>query len=216
MRRDASYLVSGGTGGFGLATAKRLAERGAGRLILVSRSGIKDEESRQVVNDMQKLGTTVSVLKADIADAAQLENALKGVLADGPPLAGLVHSAAIIDDAMIPDITPERFRRAVSAKARGAWNLHLATLNAKLDFFVLYSSATTAFGNPGSAAYVAANGLLESLAAARRHMGLAATVIGWGPDYRRWHAQTQRAGQADAYRRAGRQRTQFSGRSGPA
>ena len=181
LRRDASYLVSGGAAGFGLATAKRLAERGAGRLILVSRSGIKDEAGRQAVKDMQALGATVSVLKADVADAAGLETALQNALAEGPPLAGLVHSAAVIDDAMISDITPERFRRGMAAKARGAWNLHRATLGSKLDFFVLYSSATTAFGNPGSAAYVAANGLLESLAAARRHMGLAATVIGWGP-----------------------------------
>jgi acyl carrier protein len=50
-----------------------------------------------------------------------------------------------------------------------------------LDHFVLYSSATTFFGNPGQAAYVAANMALEELAAKRRREGLSATCISWGP-----------------------------------
>ncbi len=50
-----------------------------------------------------------------------------------------------------------------------------------LDFFVLYSSATTLFGNPGQAGYVGANTWLESLARYRRDiMGLPATCISWG------------------------------------
>jgi acyl carrier protein len=50
-----------------------------------------------------------------------------------------------------------------------------------LDFFILYSSATTLFGNPGQAAYVAANMAIEALAAERSALGLPATCVGWGP-----------------------------------
>jgi phthiocerol/phenolphthiocerol synthesis type-I polyketide synthase C len=46
---------------------------------------------------------------------------------------------------------------------------------------VLYSSATTLFGNPGQAAYVAANLGLEALANERRSLGLPVTCVGWGP-----------------------------------
>jgi acyl carrier protein len=59
--------------------------------------------------------------------------------------------------------------------------LHQATRERELDFFILYSSATTLFGNPGQAAYVAANMALEALATERRALGLPATCIGWGP-----------------------------------
>jgi acyl carrier protein len=66
-------------------------------------------------------------------------------------------------------------------KLVGAWNLHQATLQIPLEHFVLYSSITTAIGNPGQANYVAANAALEGLAEMRRRMGLPATCIGWGP-----------------------------------
>jgi acyl carrier protein len=51
----------------------------------------------------------------------------------------------------------------------------------RLEFFVLYSSATTVFGNPGQGAYVAANLALEALAAVRASKGLPATCVAWGP-----------------------------------
>ena len=49
-----------------------------------------------------------------------------------------------------------------------------------LDFFVLYSSATTLFGNPGQSNYIAANSVLEALARLRRATGLTATCVRWG------------------------------------
>jgi acyl carrier protein len=66
-------------------------------------------------------------------------------------------------------------------KVAGAWNLHRVTQQRALDFFVLYSSATTCFGNPGQGAYVAANSFLEALVAHRRAAGLPATFMAWGP-----------------------------------
>ena len=45
---------------------------------------------------------------------------------------------------------------------------------------MLYSSATTLIGNPGQAAYVAANAFMEGLARRRRRAGLPALAIAWG------------------------------------
>jgi acyl transferase domain-containing protein/NADPH:quinone reductase-like Zn-dependent oxidoreductase/acyl carrier protein len=181
LRGDAAYLVTGGTGGFGLAAARRLARRGAGRLILVSRSGVKDAEAGAVMDAMRNSGVDVVVLKADVSSRRSLARALREATEGDVPLAGVVHAAAVLDDGLIVGLTPERIRKVMAAKAVGAWNLHELTKDARLDFFVLYSSATTTFGNPGQASYVAANAALESLAAYRRQTGLPATVIGWGP-----------------------------------
>ena len=54
------------------------------------------------------------------------------------------------------------------------------TLTTPLDMFVLFSSATTLFGNPGQGNYVAANAGLEALAKHRRAIGLTATCVRWG------------------------------------
>jgi acyl carrier protein len=47
--------------------------------------------------------------------------------------------------------------------------------------FLLFSSATTVFGNPGQANYVAANAALEGLARRRHAEGKPALAVGWGP-----------------------------------
>src|SRR6202023_2298121 len=71
--------------------------------------------------------------------------------------------------------------RVLAPKILGALHLHEATRAHALDLFVLYSSATTLFGNPGQAAYVAANLGLEALANERRSLRLPVTCVGWGP-----------------------------------
>ena len=56
FRADASYLITGGLGGFGLAVARWMAERGAGTLVLVGRRGADTPEARQAVAELEQLG----------------------------------------------------------------------------------------------------------------------------------------------------------------
>ena len=97
-----------------------------------------------------------------------------------PPLKGVFHAAGVIEDALLAKLTRERFDAVVRPKVLGAFNLHEATCERVLDWFVLYSSATTVIGNPGQASYVAANLYLEGLARYRRARGLPALAMLWG------------------------------------
>ncbi|MDW8443071.1 MAG: KR domain-containing protein [Acetobacteraceae bacterium] len=97
------------------------------------------------------------------------------------PIGGVIHAAAVLSDATLARLSAEDLAAALAPKLGGAWNLHLLTRDDPLDLFVLFSSAATAIGNPGQAAYVAANHALEALARARRAEGLPALAIGWGP-----------------------------------
>jgi NADPH:quinone reductase-like Zn-dependent oxidoreductase/acyl carrier protein len=182
LREDATYLVTGGLSGFGLRTAQWLAVKGARSLVLLSRRGEAGPEAPvAALAELRAAGVKVWAPACDVTDRTALADVLAVLRADLPPLRGLVHAAMVIDDALMRNLTAAQFHRVLAPKVLGALHLDALTADLMLDFFVLYSSATTLFGNPGQGNYVAANMALEGLAADRRARGLPATCVGWGP-----------------------------------
>ena len=177
----ASYLVTGGLGGFGLATASWLAEKGAGKLVLLGRSGAATPEARAGVEALRAGGTEVLVCEADVRDRAALVRVMESIDRGDRPLRGIVHAAMVLDDALVINQSAESFDKCFEPKALGAFNLHELTRDRALDFFVLFSSVTTSIGNPGQSNYVAGNLYLESLALRRLSLGLPALAVGFGP-----------------------------------
>ena len=181
FRKDATYLVTGGLTGFGFESARWLAERGAGNLVLAGRRGSWTPGSSEAISALESLGARVKVVSCDVSDRASVRLMLDEMQRELPPLAGLVHAAMVMDDALIGNLDAGRMCKVVAPKLFGAWHLHELTLDIPLEHFILYSSVTTLIGNPGQAGYVAANGYLEGLAAYRHALGLPATCVGWGP-----------------------------------
>src|SRR5690606_3391140 len=101
LRADATYLVTGGLGGFGLRTARWLAEKGARHLVLIGRSGAATDEARDGLAALQSQGVTVHAAACDVTDRAALDALLREVAASLPPLAGVVHAATVIDDGLV-------------------------------------------------------------------------------------------------------------------
>lgn len=173
------HLVVGGTSGFGFETALWLAEHGGRKIIVASRRGTLDPDQRQRVERARENGVDFRVEQVDVSSLAQVE-ALLARIAPLGPLQSVFHCAMHLDDQLIRAMTAERAERVLAPKIDGARNLDLATRGLPIERFVLYSSATTMIGNPGQAAYVAANGYLEGLTRRRRSEGLPALAIGWG------------------------------------
>jgi len=180
LSADGAYLVTGGLGGFGLKTAEWLAEKGARYLVLISRSGPTSDEAKQAIQRLKQQGVDVLAESCDVTDQKALEGLLTKISYACPPLRGVVHAATVIDDSLVYNMDSEQIRRVLNPKILGAQYLHQMTLDKPLDFFILFSSATTLFGNSGQANYVAANSWLEALASNRRAMGLPATCVRWG------------------------------------
>nr|WP_226857330.1 SDR family NAD(P)-dependent oxidoreductase [Acidithiobacillus concretivorus] len=180
LNGEAAYLVTGGLGGFGLATAQRLAERGAKKLVLVSRSGQPESAADLILNDLRSQGVQVHTWSCDVREVSQVQALIQRITREVGPLHGIIHAAAVIEDALAQNLGAELMDKVIQPKVAGAWNLHQASLHQPLDFFVLYSSMTTVLGNPGQAHYVAANSWMEAFAQWRRQQGLAALAILWG------------------------------------
>jgi acyl transferase domain-containing protein/NADPH:quinone reductase-like Zn-dependent oxidoreductase/thioesterase domain-containing protein/acyl carrier protein len=180
VRKDGTYLVTGGLGALGLQVAGWLADEGAGAIALVSRRRESPEVADQLAAIRNK-GSRVVVLPGDVTDAASLAAALGQLPGERPPLRGVVHAAGVLADGVLADMDLEQFDRAMRPKVQGAWNLHVATQSAPLDWFVMFSSVASVLGSPGQGNYAAGNALLDVLAAHRRAHGLPATTINWGP-----------------------------------
>jgi acyl transferase domain-containing protein/thioesterase domain-containing protein/acyl carrier protein len=180
VRKDGTYLVTGGLGALGTRVAKWLAGQGAGAVALLSRRA-PSAEAEQSLNAIRSAGAKVVVLQGDVANAKSLQKALAQLPSDLPPLRGVIHAAGVLADGILVDMTLEQLNRAMDPKVRGTWNLHVATRDLPLDFFVLFSSVASVLGSPGQANYAAGNAFLDALAHARRSKGLPATAINWGP-----------------------------------
>ncbi|MGE0127974.1 MAG: type I polyketide synthase [Blastocatellales bacterium] len=178
LRSDATYLITGGLGGFGLAIAQWMVEQGARHLVLMGRSGVSSQ--RSALEAMEQAGAEVVIAQADVSQEGQLADVLDNISRFMPPLRGVIHAAMVLDDGFLFQLDEERFRRVMAPKAVGAWNLHTQTLNRDLDFFALFSSVSSLVGNPGQGNYCAANAFLDALAHYRRARNLPALTINWG------------------------------------
>jgi acyl carrier protein len=120
----------------------------------------------------------------DIAEPATAGRLVAAATATGLPVRGVLHAAAVVEDATLTGITDELIDRDWVAKVRGAWHMHRALRDTEaeqpLDWFCSFSSAAALLGSPGQGAYAAANSWLDAFTHWRRAQGLPATAIAWG------------------------------------
>ncbi|GAA2039679.1 hypothetical protein GCM10009839_47140 [Catenulispora yoronensis] len=188
---EGTVLITGGTGGLGALLAEHLADRYAVRhLLLASRQGPDAPGADALTARLTALGAEVTVAACDVSDRV----ALAKLLADIPasrPLSGVVHTAAVLDDATVEALSPHHIDASFGPKADAAWHLHELTRDLPLGMFVLFSSVAGLVGNPGQGNYAAANAFLDALAGHRRDQGLPAVSIAWGL----WDLPSSMAGQ---------------------
>lgn len=180
IRSDGTYLITGGTGALGQATAHWLADHGAKTLVLVSRRGTSTELD-QALTALRHRGLTVVVEAVDIANLKAVEAFVARLRQQHPPLRGIVHAAGTLADGLLTNQTWSQFATVLQPKVLGTWNLQQALGNAPLDWVLLFSSVASLLGSPGQGNYAAANAILDSLATTWQRQGIPTTSINWGP-----------------------------------
>ncbi|MFX0575234.1 type I polyketide synthase [Nocardia nepalensis] len=178
----ASYLVTGGFGAFGLATARWLVRAGARQLVLVGRSGATSEEAIAAVDEFTGQGVHVAQERVDVADYDAVAGLIDRIQGSGHPLRGVFHAAGVVNNLEVSQITAESLAEIFGPKVAGAVHLDdaITVAGIELDMFVLYSSASSVVGISPQLGYAAANSVLDTLSAARRARGAAALTVNWG------------------------------------
>nr|BFD89957.1 hypothetical protein KitaXyl93_13170 [Kitasatospora sp. Xyl93] len=175
-----SVLVTGGTSGVGAITAQWVADRGASRVVLTSRSGPGAAGVAELAASIAARGSAVQVVACDVADRASVAGLLDSIDATGPALSSVVHSAGVGDRRPVEEIEPSDLYGLLSAKVGGAMVLDELTVGRDLDAFVLFSSGAGVWGSGGLGGYAAANAHLDALVEDRRSRGLVASSVAWG------------------------------------
>ncbi|MFI6697454.1 type I polyketide synthase [Streptomyces sp. NPDC050509] len=173
-----TVLVTGGTGALGGRVARWLARSGAAHVVLAGRRGPDAPGAGALREELEATGTRVTLTACDVGDRAALARLLDGI-SDGCPLSAVVHTAAVLDDAVVERLTPGQIDRVLRVKADGAWYLHELTDGMDLDAFVLFSSVAGTLGASGQGNYAPGNAYLDALAEYRHGLGLPASSVAW-------------------------------------
>ncbi|AOM39411.1 type I polyketide synthase [Xenorhabdus hominickii] len=181
FRQGGNYVITGGFGGIGATIATHLASQYQPHLIFISRSELppKNEWSSWIENhdsnnkrsrhirllqQLQQMGASVSVISADLADARRINKALTDIVIQYGQIHGIFHSAGIADAGLIQNRSFEDSLQVFKSKVIGTQVLDNWLKRHPLDFFVLCSSLASTVGSIGQVAYCAANAFEDAYA----------------------------------------------------
>ena len=184
-RPEGTVLITGGTGALGGHVARWLVRAGARHVVLAGRRGAGAPGAAALCAELAESGARVTLTACDVADRAALTELVAGPAVAGDPVRSVVHAAGVTQSRTLAEGANEELAEVLAAKVSGARTLHElfdgSTPERRLDAFVLFSSLAATWGSAAQSGYAAANAALDALAEHRRHRGLPATSVAWGP-----------------------------------
>lgn len=181
MHKEKSYIIVGGLGGFGLELANWMVMRGAGKLVLTSRSGVKSGYQSLMIRRWKDMGVSVLIDTNDVTTAKGAESLLTASNRLGP-VGGIFNLAAVLRDGLLENVTEADFAAVCVPKVDGTKHLDAVSRRTcpELDYFVCFSSISCGRGNIGQTNYGLANSAMERICEQRQTAGLPGTAIQWG------------------------------------
>ncbi len=176
---NGAYVLIGGLGGLGRFVCSWMVDHGAKVLIAISRSGVNSPEAQAAYDTINASSACLQVIEADATDR-QAMTFIFHRTREQTPIKGIINMAMILGDAPMASMTGGEWDRALRVKIDSSWILHEATLQDNLDFFIMFSSIASIFGNRNQGNYNVGNTFLNALASYRHSMRLPAVSIALG------------------------------------
>ena len=147
-----TQLLSGGTGGLGLLTARWLARRGAPAVVLASRGGVLARGAASEWAQLRASGAAVHLARCDVAEPSHLRRLLAQASCE---LRGVWHAAGVLADALVDRQTAATLQRVFGPKAVAAWGLQRGCAALPLQACALFSSVAALLGGAGQVGAIA-------------------------------------------------------------
>lgn len=179
---EKSYIITGGLGGFGLELANWLREKGVRKLLLSSRHGIRTPYQELSIQRLRK-DYDINVLVSKHTSTTYISAAkLIEEANEMGPVGGIFNLAMVLNDSILENQTPEKFKEVCLPKVDTSINLDKVSrkLCPQLDYFVCFSSVAASLGNPGQSNYGFANSVMERVVEQRKEDGLHGLAVQFG------------------------------------
>eukprot|EP00405_Crypthecodinium_cohnii_P013849 CAMPEP_0206444674 /NCGR_PEP_ID=MMETSP0324_2-20121206/15049_1 /ASSEMBLY_ACC=CAM_ASM_000836 /TAXON_ID=2866 /ORGANISM="Crypthecodinium cohnii, Strain Seligo" /LENGTH=609 /DNA_ID=CAMNT_0053912735 /DNA_START=145 /DNA_END=1971 /DNA_ORIENTATION=+ len=186
---EGTIAITGGNGALALVMGewllKTAEDQGATGFSIkfLSRSmRISDDNMptwKRIQGKAAQLGIQVEQARSDISSQEATDELISSLT---PDLVGIIHSAGLLQDSMLMNLTWEKCEAVFDPKHRAALYLHGALerfKNPKLRFFWMFSSIAV-YGNMGQWNYSGSNAFLDGIARHRIARNKVATAIQWG------------------------------------
>lgn len=181
MRRA---IVTGGSGAIGAAICRNLGAAGRHVYVHANRGG---DRAERLAAEITAAGGSAQAIAFDVTDEAAAAAALAAALVDGP-IEIIVNNAGIHDDAVMPGMHGEQWRRVVAVSLNGFFNvtqpLLMPMIRQRWGRIVSISSVAALAGNRGQTNYAAAkaglHGATRSLALELASRGITVNAVAPG------------------------------------
>lgn len=197
IKDNGVYLITGGTGGIGLALAGHFAKGTRVKLALTGRSffpardqwqewmqthGPDDPISAKIARllEVERHGSEVMVCCADVTNPLAMRETIQQIESRFGPISGVVHAAGVAGGGLAGLKTEAEARRVMAPKLKGTLVVHDALRDRSLDWFVLCSSRAAVLGGAGQIDYCAANNFLDAFALSHGKGGEITISMNWG------------------------------------
>ncbi len=198
LRPQGVYLITGGLGGIGFEVAKELARQYQAQLILVNRTPLPprgewanwlrshehDDRISQGIKKVQQLelqGAKVAVFAGDVIDRDRMGEIVAQATNQYGAIQGVIHAAGTLHDSLLQMKNQGEVEEVFAPKIYGTLVLDEIFERVPLDFFVVFSSTSTAIAPVGQIDYVAANDFLNAYAQSRSGRDDRYTLsVNWG------------------------------------
>jgi polyketide synthase PksN len=180
LRKGGTYVILGGAGGIGKVTTEHLIREYGARVIWLGRRPLNSEIERSL-DEMEKLGVRPMYISCNAVNKASLQEAYRAIKKSHGTVNGLFHSAIVLHDKLLVNMSEDDFRRSFDPKSLASHYLAEAFRDEPLDFICFYSSIQSHFNAAGQANYSAGCTYKDSLAhSLRTSHNIPTHIINWG------------------------------------